>query len=168
MAMAETHKSGAGRYLVVYLCILAIAALQFVIGDWPSLSCLFLLRGCPALVPPFFWRDRAGVFLLMTARTAPAFAKNAKGWATPKFILTERLGQLPTRLKRYCKAKHPHFIPCSCFCLYSEPGSGEFARMAADDQAAADVLRSLMPTNPTHSQRTRMNGAPGSELGARS
>lgn len=32
MAMAETHKSGAGRYLVVYVCIIAIAALQFVIA----------------------------------------------------------------------------------------------------------------------------------------
>ncbi len=32
MAMAETHKSGAGRYVVVYVCILAIAALQFVIA----------------------------------------------------------------------------------------------------------------------------------------
>ena len=32
MAMAEAHKSNAGKYVVVYLCILAIAALQFVIG----------------------------------------------------------------------------------------------------------------------------------------
>lgn len=32
MAMAETHKSGAGRYVTVYLCILAIAALQFVVA----------------------------------------------------------------------------------------------------------------------------------------
>jgi glucose-6-phosphate-specific signal transduction histidine kinase len=30
MAMAETHKSGTGRYVVVYIFILAIAALQFV------------------------------------------------------------------------------------------------------------------------------------------
>jgi len=32
MAMAETHKSGTGRYVVVYIFILAIAALQFVIA----------------------------------------------------------------------------------------------------------------------------------------
>jgi cytochrome c oxidase subunit IV len=32
MAMAEGHKSGVGKYLVVYFCILAIAALQFVIA----------------------------------------------------------------------------------------------------------------------------------------
>jgi caa(3)-type oxidase subunit IV len=32
MAMAERHKSNSGRYVVVYLCILAIAALQFVIA----------------------------------------------------------------------------------------------------------------------------------------
>ena len=32
MAMAAEHKSGAGKYVVVYLCILAIAALQFVIA----------------------------------------------------------------------------------------------------------------------------------------
>jgi len=32
MAMVEGHKSGAGKYVVVYLCILAIAALQFVIA----------------------------------------------------------------------------------------------------------------------------------------
>jgi len=32
MAMAEGHKSSAGKYVVVYLCILAIAALQFVIA----------------------------------------------------------------------------------------------------------------------------------------
>jgi caa(3)-type oxidase subunit IV len=30
--MAEAHKSSAGKYVVVYLCILAIAALQFVIA----------------------------------------------------------------------------------------------------------------------------------------
>jgi heme/copper-type cytochrome/quinol oxidase subunit 4 len=32
MATAETHKSSAAKYVVVYLCILAIAALQFVIA----------------------------------------------------------------------------------------------------------------------------------------
>src|SRR5271155_290196 len=32
MAMAEVHKSNTGKYVVVYLCILAIAALQFVIA----------------------------------------------------------------------------------------------------------------------------------------
>jgi len=32
MAMAEAHKSSGGKYVVVYLCILAIAALQFVIA----------------------------------------------------------------------------------------------------------------------------------------
>ena len=32
MAMAEGHKSGVGKYLVVYFCILAIAALQFVVA----------------------------------------------------------------------------------------------------------------------------------------
>jgi heme/copper-type cytochrome/quinol oxidase subunit 4 len=32
MAMAEGHKSNAGKDVVVYLCILAIAALQFVIA----------------------------------------------------------------------------------------------------------------------------------------
>ena len=32
MAMAETHKSGTSRYVVVYIFILAIAALQFVIA----------------------------------------------------------------------------------------------------------------------------------------
>ncbi|MGO9125684.1 MAG: cytochrome C oxidase subunit IV family protein [Terriglobales bacterium] len=32
MAMAEGHKSSAGKYVVVYLCILAIAALQFVVA----------------------------------------------------------------------------------------------------------------------------------------
>jgi caa(3)-type oxidase subunit IV len=32
MAMAEAHKSNTGKYVVVYFCILAIAALQFVIA----------------------------------------------------------------------------------------------------------------------------------------
>ena len=32
MAIAEQHKSGIGRYVVVYFCILAIAALQFVVA----------------------------------------------------------------------------------------------------------------------------------------
>jgi heme/copper-type cytochrome/quinol oxidase subunit 4 len=32
MAMAEGHKSNTGKDVVVYLCILAIAALQFVIA----------------------------------------------------------------------------------------------------------------------------------------
>lgn len=32
MAMAEGHRSNTGRYVTVYLCILAIAALQFVIA----------------------------------------------------------------------------------------------------------------------------------------
>ena len=32
MATAEGHKSSAGKYVVVYVCILAIAALQFVVA----------------------------------------------------------------------------------------------------------------------------------------
>ena len=32
MATVEEHKSGAGKYVVVYFCLLAIAALQFVIA----------------------------------------------------------------------------------------------------------------------------------------
>jgi len=32
MAVAESHKSSVGKYVVVYFCILAIAALQFVIA----------------------------------------------------------------------------------------------------------------------------------------
>ena len=32
MAMTEGHKSNAGRYVIVYICILAIAGLQFVIA----------------------------------------------------------------------------------------------------------------------------------------
>jgi caa(3)-type oxidase subunit IV len=32
MATAEQHKSTAGKYVVVYVCMLAIAALQFVIA----------------------------------------------------------------------------------------------------------------------------------------
>jgi caa(3)-type oxidase subunit IV len=32
MAMAEGHKSNARRYVIVYICILAIACLQFVIA----------------------------------------------------------------------------------------------------------------------------------------
>jgi len=32
MAMAEGHKSNVGKYVVVYVCILAIAGLQFVIA----------------------------------------------------------------------------------------------------------------------------------------
>ncbi len=32
MAIAQAHKSSSGKYVVVYLCILAIAALQFVIA----------------------------------------------------------------------------------------------------------------------------------------
>jgi caa(3)-type oxidase subunit IV len=32
MAMAEGHRSSTGKYVAVYFCILAIAALQFVIA----------------------------------------------------------------------------------------------------------------------------------------
>jgi len=32
MAMAEEHKSNTGRYIGVYICILILAALQFVIA----------------------------------------------------------------------------------------------------------------------------------------
>jgi caa(3)-type oxidase subunit IV len=32
MTVAEEHKSNTGKYLVVYVCILVIAALQFVIA----------------------------------------------------------------------------------------------------------------------------------------
>ena len=32
MAMAEEHNTSTGKYVVVYICILAIAALQFVIA----------------------------------------------------------------------------------------------------------------------------------------
>ena len=32
MAMAEAHKSSSGKYVVVYVCILVIATLQFVVA----------------------------------------------------------------------------------------------------------------------------------------
>ena len=32
MAMADTHTNNKGKYVVVYVCILAIAALQFVVA----------------------------------------------------------------------------------------------------------------------------------------
>ncbi len=50
MATADAHKSNMGKYIVTYLCILAIAGLQFVIAysniDGSQMFTRMLLLAC--------------------------------------------------------------------------------------------------------------------------
>ena len=88
MAMAEGHKSGAGKYVAVYLCILAIAALQFVIayssitGEQMFTRMLFLAIIEAALALLFFMHlsDNRGLMWFVVIFTVAVVLGMQYGW----------------------------------------------------------------------------------------
>jgi len=88
MAMAEGHKSGVGKYLVVYFCILAIAALQFVVaysnisGSQMFTRMLFLAVIEAALALLFFMHlyDNQGLLWFVMIFTVFVLLAMQYGW----------------------------------------------------------------------------------------
>ncbi|MGA8153635.1 MAG: cytochrome C oxidase subunit IV family protein [Terriglobales bacterium] len=89
MAMAEGHnKSSSGKYVVVYLCILAIAALQFVIayshitGPQMFARMLFLAVVEAALALLFFMHlsDNRGLLWFVAIFTVFVLLAMQYGW----------------------------------------------------------------------------------------
>lgn len=88
MAMAEGHKSSAGKYVVVYICILAIAALQFVIaysnitGPQMFARMLFLAAIEAALALLFFMHlsDNRGLLWFVVIFTVFVLLTLQYGW----------------------------------------------------------------------------------------
>jgi caa(3)-type oxidase subunit IV len=96
MAMAEVHKSNAGKYVVVYACILAIAALQFVIaysnitGEQMFVRMLFLAIIEAALALLFFMHlaDNRGLKWFVVVFTVSVLLGMQYGW-TDSFRLLD-------------------------------------------------------------------------------
>jgi cytochrome c oxidase subunit IV len=89
MAMAEAHKSGVGKYLVVYLCILAIAAMQFVIaysnisGSQMFTRMLFLALVEAGLALLFFmhlWMEKRSLLWFVAIFTVSVLLGMQYGW----------------------------------------------------------------------------------------
>lgn len=88
MATAETHKSSAGKYVAVYLCILAIAALQFVIaysnitGEQMLTRMLILACVEAALALLFFMHlsDNSGLMWFVVIFTVAVVLGMQYGW----------------------------------------------------------------------------------------
>lgn len=88
MAMAEAHKSNSGKYVVVYVCILAIAALQFVIaysnisGEQMLTRMLFLAIIEAALALLFFMHlaDNRGLLWFVVIFTVFVLLAMQYGW----------------------------------------------------------------------------------------
>jgi heme/copper-type cytochrome/quinol oxidase subunit 4 len=88
MAMAEAHKSNTGKYVVVYLCILAIAGLQFVIAysnitaDQMFTRMLFLAIIEAALALLFFMHlsDNRGLKWFVVIFTVSVLLGMQYGW----------------------------------------------------------------------------------------
>jgi caa(3)-type oxidase subunit IV len=96
MAMTEAHKSNAGRYVVVYLCILVIAALQFVIaysnvtGEQMFTRMMFLAIIESALALLFFMHlaDNRGLKWFVVIFTVAVILGMQYGW-TDSFRLLD-------------------------------------------------------------------------------
>jgi len=94
--MAEAHKSNAGKYVVVYVCILAIAALQFVIaysnitGEQMFTRMLFLAIIEAALALLFFMHlaDNRGLRWFVVVFTVAVTLGMQYGW-TDSFRLLD-------------------------------------------------------------------------------
>jgi cytochrome c oxidase subunit IV len=97
MAMAEGYKSGVGKYLVVYFCILAIAALQFVIaysnitGPQMFTRMLFLAIVEAGLALLFFmhlWMENRALLWFVVIFTVFVLLAMQYGW-TDSFRLSD-------------------------------------------------------------------------------
>jgi caa(3)-type oxidase subunit IV len=97
MAMAQKQKSGAGKYVMVYFCILAIAALQFVVaysnlsGSQMLTRMLILAVVEAGLAVLFFmhlWVENRGLLWFVTSSTVFVLLALQYGW-TDSFRLLE-------------------------------------------------------------------------------
>lgn len=89
MATADAHSSNATKYIVVYLCILAIAGLQFVIAysniDASQMFTRMLLLACveAVLAVLFFmhlWVDSRGLLWFVGVFTIFVLLAMQYGW----------------------------------------------------------------------------------------
>jgi len=89
MAMAGAHKSSMGKYVVVYVCILAIAALQFVVaysnidGQQMLTRMLILAIVEAALAVLFFmhlWVENRGLLWFVVVSTVFVLLAMQYGW----------------------------------------------------------------------------------------
>jgi heme/copper-type cytochrome/quinol oxidase subunit 4 len=96
MATAEARKSNVGKYVVVYLCMLAIAGLQFVIaysnidGSQMFTRMLFLAIVEAALAILFFmhlWMENRGLLWFVVIFTVFVLLAMQYGW-TDSFRLS--------------------------------------------------------------------------------
>ena len=96
MAMAETHKSGTGKYVVVYFCILAIAALQFVIAYsnitaeqmFTRMLAVAIVEGALALLFFMHLSDNRGLMWFVVIFTVAVILGMQYGW-TDSFRLLD-------------------------------------------------------------------------------
>jgi len=96
MAMAEAHKSSTGRYVVVYVCILVIAALQFVIAYsditgpqmFTRMLILAIIEGALALLFFMHLSDNHGLMWFVVIFTVSVILGMQYGW-TDSFRLTD-------------------------------------------------------------------------------
>ena len=89
MATAEVHKSNTGKYIVTYLCILAIAGLQFVVAysniDGSQMFTRMILLACveAVLAVLFFmhlWTDSHGLLWFVAVTTIFVIFAMQYGW----------------------------------------------------------------------------------------
>jgi len=88
MAMAEAHKSGTGKYLVVYLCILVLAALQFVIAYsnitaeqmFTRMLFVAIIEGALALLFFMHLSDNRGLMWFVVIFTVSVILGMQYGW----------------------------------------------------------------------------------------
>ena len=90
MATAETHKnSGMGKDLIVYVCLLALAGMQFVIGnqniDGPQMLVRLLIVACveAGLAVLFFMHlaENRGFMWLVLVFTVTVILMLQYGWS---------------------------------------------------------------------------------------
>jgi|SRR5579859_6481901 len=88
MTMAAEHKSGTGKYVVVYFCILGIAALQFVVA-YASVSteqmltrmlCLAVFEAALALLFFMHLSDNSGLLWFVVIFTVGVILGMQYGW----------------------------------------------------------------------------------------
>jgi caa(3)-type oxidase subunit IV len=89
MATAEEHRSNTGKYIAVYLCILVIAALQFVVAysnlDGGQMATrMLLLAGVEAILAVLFfmhlWVDKRGLTWFIAVFTLFVILAMQYGW----------------------------------------------------------------------------------------
>jgi cytochrome c oxidase subunit IV len=101
MATAAKHESeGTAKYLVVYLCILALAGLQFVIA-YQNITALQMFRrmlsvavveaGVAVMFFMHLWAEKRGFLLFVVVFTIFVLLSMQFGW-TDSFRLTRCVG----------------------------------------------------------------------------